>query len=358
MTEGPLLAVEGLTVGFNTEQGPIRVVEDVSFELNPGEMLGLVGESGCGKSVTAQTVMRLLPSPPARIDAGRIMFEGGDLASAPEARMQKIRGNRIGMIFQEPMTSLNPTQRVGRQIAEVLSLHRAMGYAEARGLVIDVLRKVGIGNAERRLEQYPHELSGGLRQRVMITMAIVCGPRLLIADEPVTALDVTIQAQIMELLQTLQRDLRLSMLLITHDLGVVAEMCRNMIVMYAGRVVERGPTAEIFANPRHPYTAGLIASSPRNARKGERLPSIPGLVPPPGKRGVGCTFADRCPRALEICRREFPPLSPSPRGINLHPSPQRTLGSRFDMDSSFRWNDGNLENGEGVRTFACWNPVP
>ncbi len=319
----PLLAVEGLSVGFNTEQGPVRVVEDISFELGPGEILGLVGESGCGKSVTAQTIMRLLPSPPSRIEGGRILFEGEDLARVPESRMQNIRGNRIGMIFQEPMTSLNPTQRVGRQIAEALLLHRAMSYGKARHLVIDVLRKVGIGNTERRLEQYPHELSGGLRQRVMIAMAIVCGPKLLIADEPVTALDVTIQAQIMELLKSLQQSLGLSMLLITHDLGVVAEMCRDMIAMYAGRIVERGPTAEIFASPRHPYTAGLIASSPRNARKGERLPSIPGLVPPPGKRGVGCTFAERCPRALDICRREFPPLVV-----------------------------------EGSRAAACWNPVP
>ena len=323
MTNEQLLSVEGLNVGFNTEQGWVRVVEDVSFQLAAGEMLGLVGESGCGKSVTAQTVMRLLPSPPARIDGGRIIFEGEDLVVLPERRMRKIRGDRIGMIFQEPMTSLNPTQRIGRQIAEVLSLHRGLAYGEAKGLVIDVLNKVGIGNAERRLEQYPHELSGGLRQRVMIAMAIICGPKLLIADEPTTALDVTIQAQIMELLKTLQRDLGLSILLITHDLGVVAGMCRNMMVMYAGRIVERGPTAEIFAAPRHPYTAGLVSSSPRHARRGELLPSIPGLVPPPGRRGAGCNFAERCPRAQEKCRREVPPLA--------------------------------LASG---RAAACWNPVP
>ena len=256
----------------------------MSFQLAAGETLGLVGESGCGKSVTAQTIMRLLPSPPARIEGGRIMFEGEDLVVLPEPRMRRIRGDRIGMVFQEPMTSLNPTQRVGRQIAEVLSLHRGLGYGDAKALVISALKKVGIGNAERRLEQYPHELSGGLRQRVMIAMAIVCGPKLLIADEPTTALDVTIQAQIMELLQALQRDLGLSILLITHDLGIVAEMCRNMVVMYAGRIVESGPSAQVFASPRHPYTAGLINSSPRHAKKGERLPSIPGLVPPPGQR--------------------------------------------------------------------------
>ena len=251
------------------------------------------------------------------------MFEGEDLAGLPESRMRKIRGDRIGMVFQEPMTSLNPTQRIGRQIGEVLLLHRGLGYAEARPHVISAMKKVGIGNAERRLEQYPHELSGGLRQRVMIAMAIVCGPKLLIADEPTTALDVTIQAQIMELLRDIQRDLGLSILLITHDLGVVAEMSRNVLVMYAGRIVEGGPAAENFSSPRHPYTAGLINSSPRHARKGERLASIPGLVPPPGQRSRGCSFADRCPRALEKCRHEAPPLA-------------RQSG----------------------RAVACWNPVP
>jgi oligopeptide/dipeptide ABC transporter ATP-binding protein len=323
MTNEPLLSVEGLSVAFNTEEGRVRVVDDVSFQLAAGETLGLVGESGCGKSVTAQTIMRLLPSPPSRIESGRIMFEGDDLVFLPDARMRRIRGDRIGMVFQEPMTSLNPTQRVGRQIAEVLSLHRGLGYGNAQSVLVDTLKKVGIGNSERRLEQYPHELSGGLRQRVMIAMAIVCGPKLLIADEPTTALDVTIQAQIMELLQALQRELGLSILLITHDLGIVAEMCRTMVVMYAGRVVESGPSAEIFARPRHPYTAGLISSSPRHVRKGERLPSIPGLVPPPGKRGIGCNFADRCPRTLEKCRIEAPPLAPI-----------------------------------SGRLAACWNPLP
>jgi oligopeptide/dipeptide ABC transporter ATP-binding protein len=309
MTNEPLLSVEGLIVGFNTEQGAVRVVEDVSFQLGAGETLGLVGESGCGKSVTAQAIMRLLPSPPSFIEGGSIIFEGEDLAVAPEQRMRRIRGDRIGMVFQEPMTSLNPTQRIGRQIAEVLSLHRGMGYGDAKDIVIDALKQVGIGNAERRLERYPHELSGGLRQRVMIAMAIVCRPKLLIADEPTTALDVTVQAQIMELLRQLQRDLGLSILLITHDLGVVAEMCRNMVVMYAGRIVESGLAAAIFARPRHPYTAALIGSSPRRVRKGERLPSIPGLVPPPGQRGKGCSFADRCSRVQEKCRSEVPALA-------------------------------------------------
>jgi oligopeptide/dipeptide ABC transporter ATP-binding protein len=323
MSTEPLLSVEKLNVAFNTEQGSVRVVEDVSFELAAGDALGLVGESGCGKSVTAQTIMRLLPSPPARIESGRIMFEGEDLAGLPLARLQRLRGDRIGMIFQEPMTSLNPTQRIGHQIAEVLSLHRGKTYATAKEQVIDTLRKVGVGNAERRLDQYPHELSGGLRQRVMIAMAIVCSPKLLIADEPTTALDVTIQAQIIDLLRSLQRDLGLSILLITHDLGVVAEMCRNMVVMYAGRIVETGPAHDVLKSPRHPYTGGLLASSPRHARKDERLPSIPGVVPPPGQRGAGCSFAGRCPRALTKC-----------------------------------WTDLPLLAVQADRSAACWNPLP
>lgn len=323
MTDEPLLSVEGLSVGFNTEQGRVRVVDNVSFSIGNGETLGLVGESGCGKSVTAQTIMRLLPSPPSFVESGSIMFEGQDLAILPESRLRKVRGDKIGMVFQEPMTSLNPTKRIGRQIAESLSLHRGLNYSEARPLVIEALRKVGIGNAERRLDQYPHELSGGLRQRVMIAMAIVCGPKLLIADEPTTALDVTIQAQIMELLQSLQKDLGLSTLLITHDLGIVAEMCRNMIVMYAGRIVESGPAATVFGRPKHPYTDGLIRSSPRRTKKGAQLFSIPGLVPSPGRRDNGCSFADRCPRAMDKCRAEVPFLA-SATG----------------------------------HAFACWNPMP
>ena len=323
MSSEALLRVEDLTVGFRTEQGPVRVVEDVSFSVAAGKTMGLVGESGCGKSVTAQTIMRLLPSPPSRIEKGRILFAGEDLAQASQKTMQKIRGDRIGMVFQEPMTSLNPTLRIGEQIAEPLLLHRGMRQAEAREEAVRVLKQVGIGNAERRLLQYPHELSGGLRQRVMIAMAIICNPKLLIADEPTTALDVTIQAQIMELLKALQKDLGLAILLITHDLGMVAEMCETIAVMYAGRIVESGPTAQIFERPRHPYTHGLLNSSPRRAKKGERLPSIPGLVPPPGMRDAGCSFAARCARATERCRVEAPALLR-----------------------------------EGTRAAACWNPVP
>ena len=323
MSSEALLRVEDLTVGFRTEQGPVRVVEDVSFAVAAGKTMGLVGESGCGKSVTAQTIMRLLPSPPSRIEKGRILFAGEDLAQASQKTMQKIRGDRIGMVFQEPMTSLNPTLRIGEQIAEPLLLHRGMRHAEAGEEAVRVLKQVGIGNAERRLLQYPHELSGGLRQRVMIAMAIICNPKLLIADEPTTALDVTIQAQIMELLKALQKDLGLAILLITHDLGMVAEMCETIAVMYAGRIVESGPTAQIFERPRHPYTHGLLNSSPRRAKKGERLPSIPGLVPPPGMRDAGCSFAARCARATERCRVEAPALLR-----------------------------------EGTRAAACWNPVP
>jgi oligopeptide/dipeptide ABC transporter ATP-binding protein len=317
-----LLSVEGLSIGFATEEGPIRVVEDVSFSVAGGETVGLVGESGCGKSVTAQTIMRLLPSPPSRIEAGRIGFETIDLAQASEAQMRKIRGDKIAMIFQEPMTSLNPTMTIGDQIAEALLLHRGLSHAQARPKVLDMLKQVGIGRPETRFAQYPHELSGGLRQRVMIAMALICNPALLIADEPTTALDVTIQAQILELMKSLQRDLDIAILLITHDLGVVEEMCDQVVVMYAGRIAEKAPAKKLFAGPRHPYTAGLLAASPRNAVRGQTLVTIPGTVPPPGKRGHGCSFAERCPRSIERCRRDVPPLT----------------------------GDDHLA--------ACWNPVP
>jgi oligopeptide/dipeptide ABC transporter ATP-binding protein len=322
MNASSLLSVENLSVSFGTDSGRVTVVEGVSFEVPAGKTVGLVGESGCGKSVSAMTIMRLLPSPPSRIDGGQILFDGKDLARLPEDEMRSVRGDRIGMIFQEPMTSLNPTLTVGFQIAEVLRLHRRMGARMARLWSVNMLKQVGIGGAERRLEQYPHELSGGLRQRVMIAMALVCRPALLIADEPTTALDVTIQAQILDLLRRLQEEMGMAILLITHDLGVVAELCEDVFVMYAGRIVERAPAAELFRSPRHPYTAGLLAASPRRAPRGARLATIPGMVPAPGMRGVGCSFADRCARAIERCRVERPPLA-----------------------------------GEGHRV-ACWNPVP
>jgi oligopeptide/dipeptide ABC transporter ATP-binding protein len=310
--ESTLLRVEDLSISFATEEGRVTVVEGVSFAVPAGRTVGLVGESGCGKSVTAMSIMRLLPSPPSRVEGGRVLFEGTDLLALNETAMRAVRGDRIGMVFQEPMTSLNPTLSVGFQIGEVLRLHRGMSAAAAREKSIEILRLVGVGAAERRVDQYPHQLSGGLRQRVMIAMALVCHPRLLIADEPTTALDVTIQAQILELLRRLQRELGMAILLITHDLGVVAETCDEIVVMYAGRVVERGGTGAVFARPVHPYTAGLLAATPRLAarRRGGRLPTIPGMVPPPGARGTGCSFAERCSRALPRCRAERPPLLP------------------------------------------------
>ncbi|MFO0992881.1 MAG: ABC transporter ATP-binding protein [Hyphomicrobiales bacterium] len=301
-----LLSVEGLSISFQTDEGAVRVVSDVSFALRPGQTLGLVGESGCGKSVTAQTLMRLLPMPPARIDQGHVFFEGEDLVGASERRLRSLRGDRLAMIFQEPMTSLNPTFTVGAQISEALMLHRGLSRAEARERAIAGLAEVGIGSPAERFDQYPHQLSGGLRQRVMIAMALACRPALLIADEPTTALDVTVQAQILALLDRLQRELGLCILLITHDLGVVAEICDDIAVMYAGRIVESGSAAEVLTRPRHPYTSGLLASSPRKAHRGQLLPTIPGSVPPPGARGKGCSFASRCTRTKERCRAEQP----------------------------------------------------
>jgi len=322
-----LLAVEDLTVGFDSgESGalPRRVVEETSFALEPGSTLGLVGESGCGKSVTAMSIMRLLPSPPSRVFAGRIMFEGQDLLGLSPEKMRAIRGDRIGMVFQEPMTSLNPVLSVGFQIEEVLRLHRRLSHADARARALEMLGYVGIGAPERRLAQYPHQLSGGLRQRVMIAIALVCRPQLLIADEPTTALDVTIQAQILDLLRRLKREFGMALLLITHDLGVVAEMCDTVAVMYAGRIVERATAEALFRRPRHPYTHGLLAARPRLVPKGGKLPTIAGTVPPPGRRGTGCSFADRCPRVLPRCRSERPELA--------------SVGE--------------------AQFAACWNPVP
>lgn len=320
----PLLSVTNLSIGFATDRGSIRVVEDVSFAISAGETLGLVGESGCGKTVTAQSLMRLLPMPPARIEQGAILFEGENLVATDDKRLMALRGNRMAMIFQEPMTSLNPTYSVGSQIAEALLLHRNMSRAEARSKATAGLAEVGIGSPERRYDQFPHQLSGGLRQRVMIAMALACRPALLIADEPTTALDVTVQAQILDLIGQLKRDLGLAILLITHDLGVVAEMCDRIAVMYAGSIIETGTTKTVLSGPRHPYTAGLLASSPRHGRRGAPLATIAGNVPPPGMRGSGCAFADRCLRTEPRCRTQKPSL---------------------------------VEIAAGRRA-ACWNPVP
>jgi peptide/nickel transport system ATP-binding protein len=308
----PLLRVENLKTHFHTRDGIVRAVDGVSFDVKAGETLAIVGESGCGKSVTSMSILRLLPMPPARIAAGRIEFDGRNLLELTEPEMRKIRGNAISMIFQEPMTSLNPVLTVGRQIAEALVLHRGLSQKEATARAIAMLRKVHIPEAERRVTQYPHELSGGMRQRVMIAMALACGPRLLIADEPTTALDVTIQAQILELMRELHRETGAAIILITHDLGVVAEMAQRVVVMYAGRKVEEAPIEALFERPRHPYTRGLLGSMPHLgdsvSETGKRLVEIPGMVPSLKDPPPGCLFAPRCPNAGERCTQEAPPL--------------------------------------------------
>jgi peptide/nickel transport system ATP-binding protein len=308
----PLLRVQDLKTHFHTRDGVVRAVDGVSFDVMPGETLAIVGESGCGKSVTAMSILRLLPMPPARIAGGRIEFEGRNLLELSEPEMRKVRGNAISMIFQEPMTSLNPVLTIGRQISEALVLHRGMTEKAALVRAAEMLRKVRIPEAERRLAQYPHELSGGMRQRVMIAMALACGPRLLIADEPTTALDVTIQAQILELMHELRDETGASVILITHDLGVVAEIAHRVVVMYAGRKVEEAPIGELFAAPRHPYTRGLLGSMPHLGdsvnETGKRLVEIPGMVPSLKDPAPGCLFAPRCTNATERCSRDAPPL--------------------------------------------------
>ena len=308
----PLLRVQDLKTHFHTRDGVVRAVDGVSFDVMPGETLAVVGESGCGKSVTAMSILRLLPMPPARIAGGRIEFEGRNLLDLSEPEMRKVRGNAISMIFQEPMTSLNPVLTIGRQISEALVLHRGMTEKAALVRAAEMLRKVRIPEAERRLAQYPHELSGGMRQRVMIAMALACGPRLLIADEPTTALDVTIQAQILELMHELRDETGASVILITHDLGVVAEIAHRVVVMYAGRKVEEAPIGELFAAPRHPYTRGLLGSMPHLGdsvnETGKRLVEIPGMVPSLKDPAPGCLFAPRCTNATERCSLDAPPL--------------------------------------------------
>ena len=303
-----ILKVRDLSVSFVTDNGPAKVIEEVSFSVDHGRTLGLVGESGCGKSVTAMSIIRLLPSPPSQVESGQVIFDGQDLLKLDDGAMRKIRGNRIGMIFQEPMTSLNPTFSIGFQIGEVLRLHRGLGQRQARDRCVELLNMVGIGSPAARIDQYPHQLSGGLRQRVMIAMAIACGPVLLIADEPTTALDVTIQAQILDLLVRLQKDLDMSILMITHDLGVVAEFCDHVVVMYAGMIAEKAPVDQIFEQPRHPYTRGLLVSVPQIGNKRTYLPTIPGMVPGIGERPKGCYFAKRCEHAIDVCWHTIPPL--------------------------------------------------
>jgi len=307
--QAPLLEVKDLHTYFDIEGNKAWASAGVSFEVQPNEFLGIVGESGSGKSVTALSIMRLIPDPPGRIDSGSVMFEGRDLLNIPIEEMRKVRGKDIAMIFQEPMTSLNPVFTIGKQVSESVLLHEDVEPEEARQRAIEVLTQVGIPDAEKRLEDYPHQFSGGMRQRVMIAMALICHPKLLIADEPTTALDVTIQAQILDLMQELQnkRD-GSSTILITHDLAVVAETCDRVIVMYGGKIQESGSTRELFEDPKHPYTRGLMGSIPGEGSKGKPLYTIPGNVPSIMDFPPGCRFCNRCDVAEERCKTEEPPL--------------------------------------------------
>jgi oligopeptide/dipeptide ABC transporter ATP-binding protein len=311
----PLLRVRQLSVEFATEAGTVRAVDGVSFDVTPGEMLGIVGESGCGKTVTGLSLLRLIPSPPGRIAGGTIELNGRDLVPLPVDELSAVRGREISMIFQEPMTALNPVFTIGDQMTDVLRRHRALSRSEACLEAARLLARVHVPDPEARLDAYPHQLSGGLRQRVMIAMALSCGPSLLVADEPTTALDVTTQAQVLEEIRVLQAELGMAVILITHDLGVVAETCRRALVMYCGSVVESGDTARLLHQPHHPYTAGLLASIPRlRDDRITELPVIPGRVPDLLNLPPGCRFAERCSRAAERCRNEPPALRPTPAG--------------------------------------------
>lgn len=304
----PVLHIENLQTHFFTDRGQIPAVDGVSIKVHKGEVVGIVGESGCGKSVTSLSIMKLVPHPPGKIVGGAIRFKGEDLVTASEKRMREIRGNEIAMIFQEPMTSLNPVFTIGDQIGEAVRLHTKASKKESRQRAIEMLKKVGIPRAEAIVDEYPHQLSGGMRQRVMIAMAMACNPELLIADEPTTALDVTIQAQILDLMRQLNREADTAVLLITHDLGVVAQMCHRVVVMYAGNVIEEGDVRTILKEPKHPYTIGLLNSLPKLEESQERLYSIPGNVPIPGSLPTGCRFAPRCEQAVDRCRQEMPEL--------------------------------------------------
>jgi peptide/nickel transport system ATP-binding protein len=303
-----LLDVRALKTFFQVEGGEFPAVDGISFSIDPGRTLGIVGESGCGKSVTALSIMGLVPRPPGRIAGGEILFDGVDLLRLSTAALRELRGNRISMIFQEPMTSLNPVLTVGEQIVEGILRHRKMSRDAAKELAIEMLRMVHISSPEQRFGDYPHRLSGGMRQRVMVAMALACKPKLLIADEPTTALDVTIQAQILDLMRTLREETGTAIILITHDLGVVAELADDVVVMYAGRIVERATVAALFAEPQHPYTVGLLGSIPRLDIEQDRLAAIEGQVPNPLAPVTGCRFHPRCPFVIERCRHEDPPL--------------------------------------------------
>jgi peptide/nickel transport system ATP-binding protein len=304
----PVLRIRDLAVEFGPKDAPLRVVDGVGFDLAPGECLGIVGESGSGKSMTSLAMMRLIPDPPGRIAGGRIELEGRDLLSLPIADLRAIRGKDIAMVFQEPMSSLHPVMTIGDQIAEAIMLHEPMSPAQRRERVLELLGLVGIPSPADRVDAYPHEFSGGMRQRVMVAMAVACNPKVLIADEPTTALDVTIQAQVLDLMKRLRKQLNTAIILISHDLGVIAEVADRVIVLYCGRIVETAEIATIFERPAHPYTEGLLRSIPSAENSGHRLYQIPGTVPSPQERGNGCDFYDRCPRRMPVCLSAKPPL--------------------------------------------------
>jgi peptide/nickel transport system ATP-binding protein len=308
VSQAPVLDVKQLKTSFFSSDGEIPAVDEISFSVRKGEILGIVGESGCGKSVTSLSIMKLIPQPPGKIVGGEILLNGEDLVAASEKRMREIRGNEVAMIFQEPMTSLNPLFTIGSQLVEGISIHKKIKKKEAARQAVEMLKLVGLPRAEQMMKEYPHQLSGGMRQRVMIAMALSCHPKLLIADEPTTALDVTIQAQILALMKDLNKKLDTAIVMITHDLGVVAEVCERVIVMYAGKVVEEAPVREIFKNAKHPYTIGLLQSVPDIRERKDRLYSIPGNVPKPGSVKHGCRFAARCEFVHDRCLSETPEL--------------------------------------------------
>lgn len=308
MKEKNILEIKNLVTSFSTESGKINAIDDISFDVKKGKTLGIVGESGCGKSVTALSIMRLLPKPMGNIDAGKIVYDNKDLIKLPINEIHKIRGKKISMIFQEPMTALNPVQKIGRQLGEIYNLHFSdLSNNDIKQKSIEILKSVGIPDPEKRLDEYPHQLSGGMRQRILIAIALACEPDILIADEPTTALDVTIQAQILDLIKELQVKNRMSIIFITHDLGVIAETCDDVVVMYAGTIAEKAPVVELFKNPHHPYTKGLLSSIPRLENKRKiKLNTIKGIVPSLYDLPKGCRFANRCPYAFDLCSIKQP----------------------------------------------------
>lgn len=323
-----VLEIKDLCVDFKTVEGTVRAVNHLSYTLHKGEKLGIVGESGSGKSVSSLGIMQLIPNPPGEITRGAIIYKGEDLVHTSEKKMQHIRGNEISMIFQEPMTSLNPIIKCGKQIAESLMLHRGLKKKEAMQEAIAMMKAVGIANPEVRAHEYPHQMSGGMRQRVMIAMALACQPQILIADEPTTALDVTIQAQILDLIRDLNESMHTSVLFITHDLGVVSELCDTVIVMYTGHIVEKAPVRELFKDPKHPYTIGLMNAIPKITKDRPPLETIEGMVPNPTERIYGCSFWPRCPHATERCKQEKPPI------INISEERQVRCWLYVDSDES------------------------